>query len=575
MSLAEATTFFRPLAAKAQDNEIKAAIRSLRMYFLIAGGFSCLINLLYLSSPIYLMQVYNRVLLSENIPTLALLTLILTVALLVMAILDMARAQVLIRCGILLDQKLAGRVFSALIQKSSRQGFSLGAQPLRELDEFRTFITGPGIYFAFDLPWIPLYLALLYLIHPILGLVATVGAVVLLGLAFLNDAVTRRPMEDAQAAARRSFVFTENIMQHADVIRAMGMQRAVEHHWQGSRVGMLQQQAFASDRNAWISSSIRFARLLLQSLMLGAGAWLAIDHALMPATIFAASIVMGRALIPVEQSVAAWKQAAAAQSGYKRVRDILNENPASDLRTIVPINKTALDIKELSYSSEGRKKSILDRVSMTVGEGEAIGIVGPSGSGKSTLAKLMIGALQPSNGELSFGGLNYAHWDPVEFGRITGYLPQDVGLFAGTVRENISRFTDASIEEVIEAARLAEIHEMILGLPNQYDTMLGPGGFGLSGGQRQRIGLARALLGRPKLLVLDEPNAHLDLEGESALSKALIVMKAQGTAIVVITHQPAVLNVVDNIVVMKSGSIEKIGPSETLASTMHQEGIRA
>ncbi|TKT76746.1 type I secretion system permease/ATPase [Aquamicrobium sp. LC103] len=565
MSVADATALFRPAQRKA-ESEISTAIRSLRLHFLIVGVFSSAINLLYLSSPLYLMQVYNRVLVSESVPTLALLTLILVVALLVMAVLDAARTQMLIRCGILLDQKLAGRLFSALVQKSSRQGYSLGAQPLRELDEFRTFITGPGIYFAFDLPWIPIYLAILYFIHPVLGIVATIGAAILLGLAFINEFITRKPMEDAQTAARRSFAFTENIMQHADVIRAMGMQSAVERHWQGSRAGMLLRQAFASDRNALVSAGIRFARLLLQSLMLGAGAWLAIDHIIMPATIFAASIIMGRALVPVEQSVAAWKQAAAARIGYRRVRDILNENPAADLKTIVPVTQTALDVKELSYNVSGRSKPVLDEISFKIGEGEALGIVGPSGSGKSTLAKLLIGALQPSEGEIWFGGLNYAHWEPAEFGRITGYLPQDVGLFAGTVRENISRFGETSIDQVIEAATLAGIHEMILELPKQYDTMLGPGGLGLSGGQRQRIGLARALLGRPKLLVLDEPNAHLDVAGESALSKALFVMKAQGTAIVVITHQPAVLNIVDNVLVLKSGKVDQIGPPETFRS---------
>jgi len=264
--------------------------------------------------------------------------------------------------------------------------------------------------------------------------------------------------------------------------------------------------------------------------------------------------------------VAAWKQAATARIGYRRVRDILNENPAPDLKTIVPVSQTALDVKELSYSVSARSKPILERISFKVGEGEALAIVGPSGSGKSTLAKLLIGAFQPSEGEIAFGGLNYAHWDATEFGRITGYLPQDVGLFAGTVRENISRFSNTSVEQVIEAAQLAGIHEMILGLPKQYDTMLGPGGLGLSGGQRQRIGLARALLGRPKLLILDEPNAHLDVAGENALSQALFVMKAQGTAIVVITHQPAVLSVVDTVLILKSGKIEKIAPPELLAS---------
>ncbi|TWG89836.1 ATP-binding cassette subfamily C protein/ATP-binding cassette subfamily C exporter for protease/lipase/ATP-binding cassette subfamily C protein EexD [Mesorhizobium sp. J18] len=573
MFMADAKSISRSTEKQA-DHEINAAIKSLRLHFAIVGIFSSAINLLYLSSPLYLMQVYNRVLVSESIPTLVLLTLILVIALAVMAVLDAARTQILIRCGILLDQKLSGRLFSALVQKSSRQGFSLGAQPLRELDEFRTFITGPGIYFAFDLPWIPLYLGLLYFIHPVLGVVATIGAILLLGLAFLNEFVTRKPIENAQGSARRAFTFTENIMQHADVIRAMGMQSAVERHWQGSRIGMLRQQAFASDRNAWLSASIRFARLLLQSLMLGTGAWLALDHAIMPATIFAASIIMGRALVPVEQSVSAWKQAVTARLGYKRVRDILKENPATDLKTIVPVKQTALEVKDLAYQAMGRKKPILEGITFRIGEGEVLGIVGPSGSGKSTLAKLLIGALQPSAGEISFGGLNYSHWDPLEFGRITGYLPQDVGLFAGTVRENIARFGDPSVEEVIEAATLAGIHEMILSLPKQYDTMLGPGGLGLSGGQRQRIGLARALLGRPKLLVLDEPNAHLDVAGEKALSDALFVMKAQGTAIVVITHQPAILRVVDTVLTLKSGRMDKLGSPESF-SFVPIEGLTA
>lgn len=573
MFMADAKAISQSTEKKA-DLEINAAIKSLRLHFVIVGIFSSAINLLYLSSPLYLMQVYNRVLVSESIPTLALLTLILVIALLVMAVLDAARTQILIRCGILLDQKLSGRLFSALVQKSSRQGFSLGAQPLRELDEFRTFITGPGIYFAFDLPWIPLYLGLLYFIHPTLGVVATIGAILLLGLAFLNEFITRKPIQDAQASARQAFSFTENIMQHADVIRAMGMQSAVERHWQGSRVGMLRQQAFASDRNAWLSASTRFARLLLQSLMLGTGAWLALDHAIMPATIFAASIIMGRALVPVEQSVTAWKQAVTARMGYMRVRDILKENPAADLKTIVPVKQTALEVKDLGYQAMGRKKPILEGLSFKIGEGEVLGIVGPSGSGKSTIAKLLIGALQPSTGEISFGGLSYAHWDPMEFGRITGYLPQDVGLFAGTVRENIARFGDPSVEEVIQAATLAGIHEMILGLPKQYDTMLGPGGIGLSGGQRQRIGLARALLSRPRLLVLDEPNAHLDVAGERALSEALFVMKAQGTAIVVITHQPAILRVVDTILTLRSGKIDKIGSPESFNS-LQMEGLTA
>lgn len=565
MSLANANTIAQiDDEAATAPNELRQAIRSLWPHFALAGLFSGFINLLYLSSPLYLMQVYNRVLVNENVPTLVVLTLMLAVALLTMAVLDAVRAQVLIRCGVLLDGKLSSRVFDALIARSARQGFSRGTQQLRELDDFRTFVTGPGIYFAYDLPWVPLYLLLLFFIHPVLGTVATIGAVVLFALAFLNELITHGPLEASQSSAKRSFVFTDNILRHADVITAMGMKTAVARHWQRSRASMLHEQAYASDRNAGISATIRFARLLLQSLMLGTGAWLAIDHSIMPATIFAASIVMGRALVPVEQGVAAWKQFIAAREGYRRVRNLLEEFPAPPPRTIVPPARNGIKVDELAYSISSRPQPILRDLSFELPAGLAIGVIGPSGSGKSTLARLLIGAMPPSGGRMRFGGLEYSQWDPCEFGRQVGYLPQDVGLFAGTVRQNIARFGDASIGEIIEAAKLAGIHDMILDLPNQYDTVLGPGGIGLSGGQRQRLALARALLGRPALLVLDEPNANLDTAGEMALKEALSAFKQRGTTIVVITHRTTVLEVVDVLMVLRSGQLEMIGPPQAV-----------
>lgn len=545
-------------------NEIKDAIRSVRRHFVYAALFSSCVNLLYLSSPLYLMQVYNRVLVNENITTLILLTIILAVALLTMAALDALRAQILIRLGIILDAKLSGRVFQALISRSARQGYSRGAQQLRELDDFRAFITGPGIYFAFDIPWIPIYLILLFLIHPVLGAVATLGACTLLGLAYLNERITSRPMQAAQESAKSSFAFTENILRHADVIVAMGMKSSVERHWHGNRRDMLDDQAYASDRNAAISSAIRFARLFLQSLMLGTGAWLAIDHSIMPATIFAASIILGRALVPVEQGVATAKQYNAARAGYRRVTELLREHPVEVERTIVPVTQTALEVEDLTLFIPDRKKPVLRNVSFEIKEGRAVGIVGPSGSGKSTLARILVAAVPPTDGRLRLGGLDYIQWDSAEFGRLVGYLPQDVGLFAGTVRENISRFGEASTSEIVDAARRAGIHEMILELPNQYDTRLGPGGAGLSGGQRQRLGLARALLCSPKLLVLDEPNANLDTVGEVALKDALNDLKARGTTIVVITHRKTVLSVVDEMIVLRAGRIEMVGPPEAV-----------
>jgi PrtD family type I secretion system ABC transporter len=553
-----------------QGQEVRGAVVGLWPHFAMAGLFSGAINLLYLSSPLYLMQVYNRVLVSENVPTLVLLTAILAVALLTMAALDALRAQLLIRCGLRLEEMLARRIFEALVVRSARHGFSRGGQQLREFDQFRAFVTGPGVYFAFDLPWIPIYLLVLFFIHPILGAVATLGAATMLGLALLNERLTHRPLKVAEEAGNRAYAFTENILRHADVVRAMGMQPAVERHWRDSRISMLGHQSRASDENAVISSTIRFARLLLQSVMLGTGAWLAIDHIIMPATIFAASIIMGRALVPVEQAVATWKNFTSARDGYAKVEELLAESPTEPERTVLPPAANALAAQGLGYSAPARKAPILHDVSFEIAGGETIGLVGPSGSGKSTLVRLLIGAIAPGAGRLSFGDVDYEHWDSLAFGRRVGYLPQDIGLFAGTVRENIARFGDASIERVIAAARLTGIHDMILELPRQYDTPLGPGGVGLSGGQRQRLALARALLGEPSLVVLDEPNANLDTAGEQALKAALLALKAQGATIIVVTHRQTILEIVDRLMFVRGGRLEAFDAPDSVYAYIKQ-----
>ncbi len=543
-------------------DEIKASLKGLWGPFAVAAVFSSAINLLYLSSPLYLMQVYNRVLVSENVTTLLMLTLILALALATMGVIDALRSQVLIRSGVRLDADLSSRVFEAQVIRSARNGYSKGAQPLRDLDQFRTFITGPGIHFAFDIPWIPIYLLLLWFIHPVLGAVATVGALILFGLALLNERITRRSLRLSEQAANRSYVFTENILRHSDVVVAMGMQPAVERNWSGSRDGMLSEQAVASDRNALVSSAIRFARLLLQALMLGVGAWLAIRQAIQPATIFAASIVLGRALVPVEQAVGTWRQFNEAREGYRRVHQLLQEVPVETARTVVPAADNGLSADAISFSVPSRSDPILRDVSFEVRSGQAIGLVGPSGSGKSTLARLLVGAIRPDQGSLKLGGLSYDKWERDTLGGRIGYLPQDTGLFAGSVRDNIARFGDASTEDIVEAATMTGIHDMILDLPDQYDTMLGPGGVGLSGGQKQRLGLARALIGKPSLIVLDEPNANLDSAGEEALKRALLALKAGGTTIIVVTHRNTVLEVVDALMFVRAGRMEKLAPPE-------------
>ncbi|MGN7292504.1 type I secretion system permease/ATPase [Rhizobium sp. SAFR-030] len=547
-------------------NEVADALRQLAPQFLVAGLFSGFINLLYLSSPLYLMQIYNRVLESENVTTLLLLTLVLALALLTMGALDATRSQLLIRSGIRFDTQMASRVFRALVAKSAYQGFSRGSQQMRQLDQFRSFVTGPGIYFAFDLPWIPLYLLLLFFIHPLLGGIATLGAIGLFGLALLNEKLTRPTLKMAEEAANGSYGFTENILRHADVVQAMGMQPSIERHWLDNRDRMLTAQAFASDRNATISSAIRFARLMLQACMLGTGAWLVINGAIQPATIFASSIIMGRALVPVEQGVAAWKQFSEARLGYGEVNKLLFDMPESNVHTIVPKAGNALSAREIVYRFPNAREPVLKGVSFDIPAGCAVGIVGPSGSGKSTLARLLAGATRPDAGTLTYGGIEYTKWDHTRFGQQAGYLPQDVGLFAGTVRENIARFGTPEIEKIVGAAKVAGIHDMIMALPQQYDTELGPEGVGLSGGQRQRLGLARALIGAPSLLVLDEPNANLDTAGEMGLRAAIEALKKHGSTVIVVTHRQAVLDVMDRLMFMRAGRVERYGaPDEVYA----------
>jgi PrtD family type I secretion system ABC transporter len=338
---------------------------------------------------------------------------------------------------------------------------------------------------------------------------------------------------------------------------------------------MLVQQASASDKNAVMTSSIRFFRLLLQSLMLGTGAWLAIDHIIAPATIFAASIIMGRALVPVEQAVGTWKQFVGAREAYSQVRELLDDIDLTPPRTIVPRARNTVEVRELRCVLPARRDPVIKDLSFELAGGQALGIVGPSGSGKSSLARLLVGAIAPAAGRLRFGGLDYAHWDPLEFGRHVGYLPQDVGLFAGTVRENIARFGEASTEEIIDAAKRAGIHEMILDLPRQYDTKLSSGGVGLSGGQRQRLALARALLGRPPLLVLDEPNANLDGPGEEALKLALLQAKSEGATVIVITHRTTILDIVDVMMVLRNGLLDMLGPPDDIYRALqHQAAAR-
>ncbi|WP_171070366.1 type I secretion system permease/ATPase [Methylobacterium terricola] len=540
----------------------------------VAALFSGGINILYLASPLYLTQVYNRVLSSQSLPTLVALTLVLAFSLAVMGLLDAIRARLLNRLGTRLDRQLAHRVLEASVARAAQPNGLRSSQALRDLDQIRSVVASPAVHFLFDVPWTPLFFAMLFLTHPLLGATAAAGTLVLLAVAILNEWMTRRGVVRASETAARSYAFTESLMRHAEVIRAMGMQVDVTRHWDTDREAMLADQGRTADLNTSATALIRFLRLLLQAAMLGVGAWLALDHTILPATIFAASIIMARALAPVEQAVASWRQFGGGAQALKRLEALLSEHPAPAARMRVAPTDGGLRADGLGYALPGGR-ILLRNVSFELPRGELLGIVGPSGAGKSTLVKLIVGALVPSAGRLRFGGAPLQPWADPAMGRTIGYLPQEAGLFPGTIRDNIARFQSGTSDlAVVEAAGRAGVHEMILDLPDGYDTRLGEGGSGLSGGQRQRVGLARALFGDPRLVVLDEPNSNLDAVGESALMQAIGGILERGANVLVVAHRPSIIAAADRILVVEAGTVSAFGPRAELIDALRRKQVR-
>jgi ATP-binding cassette, subfamily C, bacterial exporter for protease/lipase len=549
------------------------AIRTCLPHLSAAGAFSGAINLLYLATPLYLLQVYNRVLPSRSGATLILLTVGLGLALATMAVLDAIRARILIRAGTRFDIALAPRILAHLVHQRL-DGRPPHSDLLRDLDLVRQTLSGVASQTVFDLPWTPVYLALLFSLHFTLGWMALFAALFLLTLALLADRLSRPALASAHDAHTRSYRHADEMLRNADPILAMGMQAGLGDRWLGDRALMLAQSEIAGERNATFAAAIRFLRLLLQSGMLGAGAWLVIRQEINAASIFVAMVLMGRAVAPVEQVVSAGRQIAAARSAWRRLNEFLQGVSATTRRTRLPSADGSVKIEDVIFAPSGGLP-VIRGVSLAVHSGEALGIVGPSAAGKSTIVRLMTGALSPTSGRICLNGADIRHWDRAQLGRSIGYLPQEVGLLAGSVRDNIARFGATSDEEIVRAAQRADVHDMILDLPQGYDTFIGDGGVPLSGGQRQRLGLARAILGRPRLLVLDEPNANLDGEGELALKSTLVEMKAEGATIVIVAHRPGIVEICDNMLVLQNGAVLMHGPRAEVLDAVRRQFVRA
>lgn len=548
-----------------KPDELRSRLQTSRGYFVTAAIFSLAINLLYLAGPLYMLQVYDRVISSGSEVTLVMLTIALLIALASLAGLDAVRARVLTRASVRLDQQIASRVMTAIISRSETFG-GARSQLLRDFDAFRQFVTGMGVHAIFDLPWAPIYVAVIFMLHWALGAFALACSIILILMALLNEYMVKRPMSESGEAASRNYSFTEMSLRNTEVVRAMGMTDGLLKRWGRDRNLMLERQVLASDRAATMQSMIRFLRLSMQSVILGLGAYLVIERLATAGAMFAASILLGRALQPVEQIVGSWRNLVSARGAFLRVRELLAVSPLLDAGLALPRPLGRLDMEALSFVPPASSKPILRGVAFSAEPGEVVGVIGPSGAGKSTLARHVVGVLTPSSGTVRLDGADVCVWARSTLGRYVGYLPQDIELFADTIAANISRFQGGEDKNVILAAQMAGVHDMILRLPHGYDTQVGEGGAILSGGYRQRIGLARAVYGNPSLVVLDEPSSNLDADGDAALSACILRLKELGTTVLIISHRPSTIGVVDKVLVLRDGIAEMFGPrAEILA----------
>ncbi|MGF6201364.1 ATP-binding cassette subfamily C protein EexD [Pseudomonas laurylsulfatiphila] len=540
------------------------------------GFFSLFINALMLVPTFYMLQVYGRVVTGGSLTTLAMLTLILTFLLVTMGLLEWVRSRIMVRVSTRLDVLLGRDVYRASFKRAlDSGGQDASAQPLSDLTGLRQFMSGNGLFAFFDAPWLPIYVAVLFLFHPWYGWTAIGCAVILLALAWINEQSTGKVLAEANKESIGATLQTNKNLRNAEVIESMGMLDSLMSRWSLRHKKVLLLQSRASDRSGIITSISKTFRLLVQSLILGLGAYLAVSHEINPGLVIAGSVLLGRALAPLDLMIGSWKGFIAARSQYARLNGILDQQKAEPERMQLPAPIGHVTVENLTLGAPGAKTAIIKGIGFNAPAGAMIGVVGPSASGKSTLAKALVGVWKPQHGVVRLDTADIANWDKSQLGPHLGYLPQDIELFEGTISDNIARFGVVDPAKVVLAARTASVHEMILMLPDGYDTVIGEGGINLSGGQRQRIGLARAIYGSPRLIVLDEPNAHLDEVGERALALALQQIKLTGATVFVIAHRTSILAQLDRLLVMNAGTISLYGPRDQVLAQLNANQLAA
>ncbi|MDH5188005.1 MAG: type I secretion system permease/ATPase [Rhodospirillaceae bacterium] len=551
------------------DNELTARIKSARASMWSVGGFSFVVNMLMLTISIYMMQVFDRVLTSRSTETLIYLSIIAVAAVLIMASLDYVRSRIMQAIGVWLDRSLALSGFERAVE-SELAGTGARTQILRDQSEIRNFLSSPAMLTIFDVPWVPVYLAFVYMLHATLGNIALIGAAMLFIFAFLNDATTSSLMRNAGKRQAKNMGDATTVVLNAEAIDALGMKERMARRFASENDKSLSDLASATARSSMLLAGSKFFRLALQIALLGTGAYLVLQNEISPGAIIAASIIASRALAPLEQSIGSWKQGVGAFASYKRLGVFHSAPRHRHGGTTLPRPEGELKVENISFIPPGADRAVISKLAFQLKPGEMLGVAGPSASGKTTLARLLVGVAGAQVGKVRLDGADVFTWPSADLGRYIGYLPQDIELFSGSVKENIARFSDASDEDVIDAARQAGAHEMILRLSKGYDTEIGDSGKLLAGGQRQRIALARALLGDVRFVILDEPNANLDSEGDQALALALSHLKKRGITTVVLGHRMPFVEMVDKMLVLKEGQMVMFGPREKVIEKLRE-----
>ena len=563
-------------SAKPPRHETAAVPVIVRTALVNTSLFSCVINLLMLTGPLFMLQVYDRVLTSRSLPTLLALTLLVAALFTFMGLLELVRSRILVRIGQRVDEEFGDKVFDQVIGHALSRTPNIGGQPLRDLDSIRQFVSGPGPFALFDTPWVPVYLAVIYLMHPWMGMLATAGAILLLIFAIVNELATREPMAEAAKTAMDAQAFADECRRNAEVIGAMGMLTGLRQRWKALHDTSVGIQIGASDRGGTITSSSKAIRMFLQSAMLALGAFLAVGQEITPGTMIAGSIIMSRALAPLEQAITQWRGFLNFRRARRRLNLLLGRAGETETPMPLPAPVGHVKVEHVFATAPQANTFILQDIEFDLNAGQALGVIGPTAAGKSTLARTLVGVWPTAKGVVRLDGAPLDQWPTEQIGAHVGYLPQDVELFAGTVEGNISRFhPEPDPEVIVKAAKQANVHDLILNLSDGYNTKIGEGGAALSAGQRQRIALARALYGDPVFVVLDEPNSNLDAEGEAALSKAIRSLKKRGCTVVVIAHRPGAVSDVDLLLFLKEGRQHAFGPrDEVLARVMEQPRSR-